>query len=503
MPVNEFEQQVQQKLEELQLQPSGEVWEEVEKRIQKEKKRRRVIFWWLFPLLLLGGGAAVYIYNDKEEKLTITERNPDPQTTENSDSDNSTKDNINSNEPNNNTTTSTNKENNLPASEQTTGISEEKIVAADKKTMPVPAQSAAITATAAGISKRENAGVKTSNNRDSEENMLMTMVSVRKQKKDPPSNVKTDPVDRKIVSATEEIKIQPVADELKPAVTGGNDNIITLDDKKDTAARVLPGVKKEPEAEVVPVTGPTKKPKGKNNKWEFGVHAAAGSSGVSEGISFFDAQKSADALSSPGSPLNMAGPLAPVTAAAPQNSFYWQAGMYAKRKLSKKTAVSAGLDLSAYSTVRATGVFIETSRMVNNGLSNFTVADYYYSGTSSSYKNRYYFLQVPVSFHWQFNKGKKLPLEWHNGLSAGWMTNTNALVYSPASNVYFKDNSSFNTFQLAYQSGITARFFNKAKHPLTAGFVFNYHLSKLEKVKTTDGNHLASFGLRLGWVLKK
>ncbi len=499
MPVNEFEKQVQQKLEELQLQPSGEVWEEVEKRIQKERKRRRVIFWWLFPLLLLGGGAAVYLFNDKDEKLTITEQNANQQATENSDSDNGTKDKTSNNELTT-TTTSTTKENNTPVPEQTTDINKEKIVAG-KETVAVPAQSAAITVKPAGTSKKKNTGVKNNRNRNSEENMLMTIVPPGKQKKELPVNETTEPAD-KIPGSTEEIKAQPVADELKPAVISGN-NSITADDKKDTAARVLPGIKKDPEAEVIPANEQTKKTKEKNSKWELGIHATTGLSGISEGISFFDAQKSADALSSPGGSLNMAGPLAPVTAAAPQNSFYWQAGGYAKRKLSNKTAVSAGLDFSAYTTVRATGVFIETSRMVNNGLSNFTVADYYYSGTSSSYKNRYYFLQVPVSFHWQFNKGKKLPLEWQNGLSAGWMTSTNALVYSPASNVYFKDNSTFNKFQLAYQTGISTRFFSKAKHPLTAGFIFNYHLSKLEKVKTADGNHLASFGLRLGWVLKK
>lgn len=500
MPVNEFEQQVQQKLEELQLQPSGEVWEEVEKRIQKEKKRRRVIFWWLFPLLLLGGGAAVYVFIDKEEKQIITEQNSNPQAPGNSD--NGTKDEINNNELNNNNTTVTNKENNQIPSEQAIGINPEKDVDADKEIRPVPSQSSAITVTAAGISKKKNTGVKLNSNRNSEESMQTTIVAAGKQKKEQPVKEKTEIVND-VPDATEEIKkIQPVTGELKPVVTSGND-IVTADEKKDTTSKLLPIVKKEPEAEVLPGSGQTKKPAGKNNKWEFGVHAAAGASGVSEGISFFDAQKNADALSSPGGSLNMAGPLAPVTAAAPQNSFYGQAGIYAKRKLSKRTALSTGLDFSAYTTVRATGVFIETSRMVNNGFNNFTVADYYYSGTSYSYKNRYYFLQVPVSIHWQFNKGKKLPLEWQNGLSAGWMTSTNALVYSPASNVFFKDNSSFNTFQLAYQSGITARFFSKAKHPLTAGIVFNYHLSKLEKVKTTDGNHLASFGLRLGWVLKK
>lgn len=499
MPVNEFEQQVQQKLEELQLQPSGEVWEEVEKRIQKEKKRRRVILWWLFPLLLLGGGAAVYVFIDKEEKQTITEQNSNPQIPGNSD--NGTKDEINNNELNNNNTTFTNKENNQIPSEQAIDINPEKDVAADKEIRPVSSPSSAITVTAASISKKKNAGVKPGSNRNSEENMLTTIVAAGKKKKEQPVNEKIETVDN-IPDVTEEIKIQPVTDALKPVVTSGN-VIVAADDKKDTTVKVLPEVKKEPEAEVIPVAEQTKKPTGKNNKWEFGLHAAAGASGVSEGISFFDAQKSADALSSPGGQFNMAGPLAPVTAAAPQNSFYWQAGVYAKRKLSKKTAVSAGMDFSAYTTVRATGVFIETSRMVNNGLSNFTVADYYYSGTSYTYKNRYYFIQIPVSFHWQFNKGKKLPLEWQNGLSAGWMTSTNALVYSPASNVFFKDNSSFNKFQLSYQTGVTARFFNKTKHPLTAGFVFNYHLSKLEKVKTTDGNHLASFGLRLGWVLKK
>jgi hypothetical protein len=49
MPVNEFEKQVQQKMDELQLRPSTEVWEEVEKRIRKEKKRRWLHYCWAEP----------------------------------------------------------------------------------------------------------------------------------------------------------------------------------------------------------------------------------------------------------------------------------------------------------------------------------------------------------------------------------------------------------------------------------------------------------------------
>ena len=49
-----FEKQVQQKMEELSLQPSAPVWQKVEEQIQKKRDRRRVLFW-LFPLLVVGG----------------------------------------------------------------------------------------------------------------------------------------------------------------------------------------------------------------------------------------------------------------------------------------------------------------------------------------------------------------------------------------------------------------------------------------------------------------
>src|SRR5687767_10293687 len=77
MPVNEFEKQVQQKLDELQLRPSPAVWTDVEKQIRKEKKRRRVIvFWWLLPLLLTGAGAIYYYSQVNSSDSTISTRLP-------------------------------------------------------------------------------------------------------------------------------------------------------------------------------------------------------------------------------------------------------------------------------------------------------------------------------------------------------------------------------------------------------------------------------------------
>ena len=80
---NEFEKQVQQKMEELKLVPSDPVWEKVEMRIRKKKDRRRVIFW--FPLFaLVGAGLWIGIdqysnriaYSKKDNK-TIQQRTID------------------------------------------------------------------------------------------------------------------------------------------------------------------------------------------------------------------------------------------------------------------------------------------------------------------------------------------------------------------------------------------------------------------------------------------
>ena len=56
MPENDFEKQVQQKMDELQFVPSDAVWHEVEKQIDGRKKRRLYfygcllfLFYWVAP----------------------------------------------------------------------------------------------------------------------------------------------------------------------------------------------------------------------------------------------------------------------------------------------------------------------------------------------------------------------------------------------------------------------------------------------------------------------
>ncbi len=48
MHENEFEKQVQKKMEELQFAPSDAVWQKVDKEINRKENRRRTLFWLFF-----------------------------------------------------------------------------------------------------------------------------------------------------------------------------------------------------------------------------------------------------------------------------------------------------------------------------------------------------------------------------------------------------------------------------------------------------------------------
>ena len=60
MPGNEFEKQVQQKMNELHFVPSDAVWRQVEKQINERKKRRLPFLWLMLLGVLLGGASWLY-----------------------------------------------------------------------------------------------------------------------------------------------------------------------------------------------------------------------------------------------------------------------------------------------------------------------------------------------------------------------------------------------------------------------------------------------------------
>jgi hypothetical protein len=494
MPVNDFEKQVQQKMDELQLRPSAEVWEEVEKRIRKEKKRRWFILWFfIFGVLLLGGTGWWLTAGNKDHVVdnnVTTQRTPNKTTDETAKTKKkATFEKINEN---NNKEKSEIVEDAVPTIRETTT----KTAIIPDKSELVPVQIPKEIRSEKRIESPVTVSLKSKKVRKGQ-NLLPDVskedqVVVIKNNPDADSLTKTDKV---IVADINTTIKDAVADSKSVAVK--NDPVVTA---RDTIVALT--VKDSSAVTQTEVISKSDTAKTKKNKWEIGINAMAGTSNKSDGISIFGMEKSLDAANINNS-AGTGGQSVIAPPAEPGNGFSWRMGVYAKRKLTVRTALSIGLIFSSYSTTQFTGAFVDSSRVYNNNLYSSSVRDFYRSGTGSAYKNHYYYTEVPVSFHWQINKGVKFPLVFHNGLSAGFFTGSDALVYNPGSNVFYKDNKSFNKIQFAYQSGLYAKLFNRSKNPLTAGILFNYHLSKLQKVNINGGNHLSSFGIQVGWLLKK
>src|SRR5687768_892775 len=73
MPANEFEKNVQQKMEGFKLNPSGEVWQGVERRIRREKRRRGMFYLLLLGGLLLGSGVTFLLLNNKNKSDQVVQ----------------------------------------------------------------------------------------------------------------------------------------------------------------------------------------------------------------------------------------------------------------------------------------------------------------------------------------------------------------------------------------------------------------------------------------------
>lgn len=497
MPENNFEKRVQQKMEELRLPPSAEVWKEVEKRIRKEKKRRRFIIWFfLFGALLLGGAGWWAIDANKKQLSadnSVVQTTSDKKTDETTSSAEIETKNITTIEIKSDSNyVNQNQKNETQITNQPT-VTKKETVANKKELLVKEIKSSKgkeefINNSAPNAA--ENLSVK-------KEKPVLPIIT----KSDKPITIqevgKPDSVNKfeKSVDASENKKIKDsiVTDKAivthnptnitKPEVTVSTDSV----EAKNTQSIAKENISKPG-----------------NNKWEFGIVGMAGSSKKSKPVSIFN--NSSDALnaqpnSSSGS--QAGNPVPRIRPAAPGSGFSWHIGAYAQRKLNTRTGLSMGLNFASYSTTQRTGAYVDSSGVFTGRLYSTSVQDFYRTGAASSHKNHYNYLQMPVSFHWQINRSVKLPVIFQNGFSIGFFAGSDALVYNATSNVFYKDNKSFNKLQFSYQSGLYTKLFAKTKNPFTAGILFDYQLSKLQKVNINGGNHLASFGVQLGWLLKK
>lgn len=481
MPVNEFEKQVQQKMEKLRLTPSPAVWSSVRKHILQEKRRRRLILWWTLPLLLSGGTAIFFLNREnRTDKTAAAYQKQMPEARNNAEQLQKTQ---------------------LPAEAGTATTPAETM----NPSIP-PAINETNDLTTAGPGKPSGTKIR--------KTYYTPGISVRKENPEA-GVVKSDPLPYELVSD---------AGTPLPADNPGKNNAAN-DDKVTAPEAAAPvsvisneqSILKDQTAPVVAEKKITVNNENRNapdkkteeslikitNKqgWEIGLTVGGGFSARVNPLSLGGAVEKSHAYSISQS---FGGGLPFVVVPGELMSGQMvQGGGYARKKLSKRFAFSTGLVFTSFGTEQQTGEYISGTTYYSNNGPTVRADGYYRPGKNSVFTNKYYFLDVPLSLEWQLNKGRKTGIIWSNGLTPSVLAATNSIIYNSSASTYYKDKTAYKGLQLSYQTGIAGRFGMNSKHPVTAGVMMNMGLSNLHKLTTTEKNKLFSVGIQLKYAIKK
>ncbi len=133
------------------------------------------------------------------------------------------------------------------------------------------------------------------------------------------------------------------------------------------------------------------------------------------------------------------------------------------------------------------------------GAATYAVNSYYPNGNSYSYTNSYHFIELPVTADFQLNKSSKLPVCWEAGFSVSYLLNSNALHFDPNGNLYYQNAQLFNKFQLSGATAIMIGFLiNKTE--LQVGPQLQYGLTGLLKASSGNPQHLLYTGLKISLI---
>jgi len=508
MPENEFEKQVQQKMNELKFVPSEAAWERVEKQIANKKKRRRALLWLPLLLLLLGGTAGYYYMNQKtaqnehdlaakpapvndEKKRLATENEKTGTKTNNKDAlvqESTNVDRIPHNSPSSKKLIAPwEKSNPTNLTSTQTFLNKSNLRLITKKTTPLKDQEAA-TAPAFRLKKVADAGKQPVHKiniaqKDSElekeniqanGNPVTTETTLNNAiKKTSTDNEEKDLAGTPDPGIAVGIQFQVSNDSTNIAKHSGIDSIknIRHDSVAHTAAKQASQSKRE--------------------KIEWGLHLDAGFSTITSGFpGFFVKRVNTGAYSAtpgnPGSSGNLNNGNSSYTSPSDIKShFSWSAGITVRKSIGKTWRLNSGLNYSMYATGIALGSKVTDSVGLDKAV--------YRNGRSGTYTNRFHFIELPLTIEKQLGHRSRFSI--NGGLAFSLLAASNQLHFDQQTNLYYTDNSLINKTQWSLLAGLNYRILQK-KIQVETGPLLNYHLGNTFNKDIYGNGHWFFAGLR-------
>lgn len=561
MSDQEFEKQVQQKMEELKLRPSDTVWMEVEKNIRQQKRRRR-FFWLWTPLLFIclsTSGLILYRYIYSSNQTHKVAQKVPASTTHTL-----TPEAVNTYHSNNvtkSTTAGTDVSNTQPAEPQSTPAAiqpntnnSDKPVARITSHNNTPSSVTTTTNNTERINRQKdeapvnNIAVHqhttqqrirhTKNRRKAIENIPAENNEAVYEK----ANNIRDQKPGQIIAPQDnaETPQNDLAATIPATVKEGDGNIATdktIADSLNKKIFILTVPNTFTNNNTAPVLPIQRK---RSSPWHWGIETNAGLSRIAQyklfqlkGLLGQEQYKAEDVsgtrgqtnVSPPGSYYNVLGnnAVAVQNAAPIQPDFSFSASLFAEWSASKRFRLSVGLQYVYLSMHTDVGPKVKSPTLVNQSTSSAKIVSEYYkvAGTydsvspigfnASGYRNepvtrlyryRFQFIELPVMMHWQINKGLKLPpIMLNGGLSLSQMISVDALHYEGTKGIYYKDDDLFNKTQFNFITGISVGLLQHTKHPVWIGPDLRYALSPLVKKEVSKGQYLWSTGITVKVLL--
>lgn len=484
---NEFEKQVQQKLEELKLVPSNPVWQKVELQIKKKKEKRRFAFFLLLVGLLLSGTITYRIWTNSNNAVTASknQNSSSPSKPVNIIKQDIKIENTNAEtEQNKNSIQTSTKKNSITQKSLTSesSITDDSKPLAEKRIITQPKAIERmrsfdrIDATKEPFATKKNSLV-VLGNKGPENIPLQLQQSQQSQQSQNQISVLKDTTSSK-VTADKQLSEKKQTDTPNSSV----DTVI----KKD---------KEEIVPQVVTPQNIFKKKIVSSHKWKKTITVQAGWSQFSEGLFkqiFGGGQKSMDYLSSPQSGTGSGGQTlyfpSPVTRGV---SFVLGGGI--KKIYASRIELSVLMQYHYYSTHMEVGGRKQQATTTYYRADSVSVSGYYTNTKQNNYTNRFGVIEIPVTVGYQLFKN--FPLQFSVGASYGRLLRSNTLTFDYNKNIYYynKDNNSTNF--LSIFSSLQYRVLN-GNMKVLMGPIFQFNPTELQKENKYTIPHLFFGGLK-------
>ncbi len=507
MPENEFEKQVQQKMDGLKVKPSEQIWQHVADAIVKRKTDKRIFVIVLLCLLIAAGG--VFLLTDtarqhKDKSLIITDNN-------------GLKNNKETQPFNNEQHKQIVEEQKKQVAEGSDSVSSLQITGKDRQVLEIQnaeKEFSQFHKSATTISAKPFKTVAGNILPDKKEALNHSSKRSFKTSRKISASIKNvlpdDLVDEEIIAGETPTtivieKIFPLNDMkingpfLNPyhkiGVEIKANNHLTIQAKDYS-------VENSPIKKVIPLQ--------QKHQWKIGLNFSLGASSTRNGYLGIVGMgngngsreyTSADQVSGC---VNCANNGVSYRPSAIKPSTGLVLGVFVQKNISPKTAFIIGLNYKMYNSVMMTGSRVDSAVIANNNNSYLSQSNFFYrTGISARYKNNFHFLEMPLALHIKLGKQNKHPLYLNTGISIARLIASNALQFDTALAKYYSNNSLFNKTQIGISTGLLFSLSGSVKNPFLVGPDIRFSLNKMAATGLYQSSNYSYFGIQIQKIFGK